>query len=177
MSVAPFFYSNMISLHMIHSFPFRVGLKFCQIQSFLPWLANSLFTQNRYGIALAALGMLATLSCGLTIDGFGPISDNAGGIAVTWRKNQVAPETEVHSKNSFKLRTLKADIYFYIVYYVYCWLCLVSCFEVHISLFGVSTSTFLSIWDCLCLHLLCSVSICLSVCLSVCGHRMVSWIL
>ena len=31
-----------------------------------------------YGIALAALGMLATLSCGLTIDGFGPISDNAG---------------------------------------------------------------------------------------------------
>lgn len=25
--------------------------------------------------------MLATLSCGLTIDGFGPISDNAGGIA------------------------------------------------------------------------------------------------
>lgn len=36
----------------------------------------------RYGIALAALGMLATLSCGLTIDGFGPISDNAGGIAV-----------------------------------------------------------------------------------------------
>lgn len=25
--------------------------------------------------------MLATLACGLTIDGFGPISDNAGGIA------------------------------------------------------------------------------------------------
>ena len=24
---------------------------------------------------------LATLACGLTIDGFGPISDNAGGIA------------------------------------------------------------------------------------------------
>ena len=38
----------------------------------------------RYGIALAALGMLATLSCGLTIDGFGPISDNAGGIADTF---------------------------------------------------------------------------------------------
>merc|ERR1719343_1355474 len=34
-----------------------------------------------YGIALAALGMLSTLACGLTIDGFGPISDNAGGIA------------------------------------------------------------------------------------------------
>merc|ERR1712032_882649 len=34
-----------------------------------------------YGIALAALGMLSTLATGLTIDGFGPIADNAGGIA------------------------------------------------------------------------------------------------
>merc|ERR1711881_654898 len=34
-----------------------------------------------YGVALTALGMLGTLTMGLTIDAYGPISDNAGGIA------------------------------------------------------------------------------------------------
>jgi len=35
---------------------------------------------NMFGISLAALGMLSTLTTALTIDGYGPISDNAGGI-------------------------------------------------------------------------------------------------
>mmetsp|Transcript_8154 Transcript_8154/g.17842 ORF Transcript_8154/g.17842 Transcript_8154/m.17842 type:complete len:720 (+) Transcript_8154:87-2246(+) len=34
-----------------------------------------------FGVALAALGMLGTMTMALTIDAYGPISDNAGGIA------------------------------------------------------------------------------------------------
>merc|ERR1719428_1009984 len=34
-----------------------------------------------FGVALGALGMLGTMTMGLTIDAYGPISNNAGGIA------------------------------------------------------------------------------------------------
>jgi H(+)-translocating pyrophosphatase len=48
-------------------------------------IAGSIFVSyelaSLYGIALAALGILSTLSIGLTIDVYGPVSDNAGGIA------------------------------------------------------------------------------------------------
>jgi inorganic pyrophosphatase len=36
---------------------------------------------DTYGVALGAIGMLSTLATGLTIDGYGPVCDNAGGIA------------------------------------------------------------------------------------------------
>merc|ERR1719181_1047179 len=64
-------------------FGMALGYKSCIIPVLV--LAANIYTSflllDLYGIALAALGMLSTLATGLTIDGFGPISDNAGGIA------------------------------------------------------------------------------------------------
>ena len=63
------------------------GLALGYYSTFIPVVCISLtifvsFTlAGMYGIALAALGMLSTLTIGLTIDGYGPIADNAGGIA------------------------------------------------------------------------------------------------
>merc|ERR1719502_1539995 len=48
-------------------------------------LASSIYAgfalAQMFGVACAALGMLGTMAICLTIDGYGPISDNAGGIA------------------------------------------------------------------------------------------------
>jgi H(+)-translocating pyrophosphatase len=41
----------------------------------------SYYLCHLYGVSLAAIGLLSTMATSLSIDGFGPIADNAGGIA------------------------------------------------------------------------------------------------
>uniref|UniRef100_A0A0D3G3G6 H(+)-exporting diphosphatase n=1 Tax=Oryza barthii TaxID=65489 RepID=A0A0D3G3G6_9ORYZ len=64
-------------------FGLAVGYKSVIVPIFA--IAGAIYASFRlaamYGIALAALGMLSTIATGLTIDAYGPISDNAGGIA------------------------------------------------------------------------------------------------
>ena len=43
------------------------------------WISFSF--AGMYGVSLAAIGMLGCLPVALAIDGYGPISDNAGGIS------------------------------------------------------------------------------------------------
>lgn len=63
------------------------GLALGYKSAFVPVIAVAITTYlswsvaGMYGIAIAALGMISTIGVGLTIDAYGPVSDNAGGMA------------------------------------------------------------------------------------------------
>jgi K(+)-stimulated pyrophosphate-energized sodium pump len=56
----------------------------------------SYYFAGLYGVAIAAAGMMATTAMQLAIDAFGPIADNAGGIA---EMSQLPPEVRERSDN------------------------------------------------------------------------------
>ena len=56
----------------------------------------SYYFASLYGVAIAAAGMMATTAMQLAIDAFGPIADNAGGIA---EMSQLPPEVRERTDN------------------------------------------------------------------------------
>mmetsp|Transcript_37740 Transcript_37740/g.36189 ORF Transcript_37740/g.36189 Transcript_37740/m.36189 type:complete len:200 (+) Transcript_37740:847-1446(+) len=62
-------------------------------------IASTIFVSfilaNMYGISLAALGMLSTLTICLSIDGYGPIADNSGGIAEMSELGETRRNTDI----------------------------------------------------------------------------------
>jgi len=79
-------------------FGLALGYKSCIVPIFV--LALGIYVSftlaDMYGVALTALGMLSTLSVGLSIDAYGPITDNAGGMAeMSGMEEPVRQKTDV----------------------------------------------------------------------------------
>ena len=62
-----------ISVGMMSAFPILIVIGAAIFSSF--------YLADMYGVAMAALGMLVTLGIQLAVDAYGPIADNAGGLA------------------------------------------------------------------------------------------------
>ena len=70
-----------IGLGMLSTFVPIVIIAVCILAAFFLAGGNANADMGLYGIALAAVGMLSTLGITLATDAYGPIADNAGGIA------------------------------------------------------------------------------------------------